>query len=144
MLCLKCPWKIPFLNLLMYLNCFHLLQNFQVDTNVYVCVCVCVRTQSCLALWNPINYRPQVPLSMGFPRQEFWSGLSFPPTGNLPHPGIEPVSPVAPALTGRFFINGPPGKPKLLFYLNKQNACDLFNMGLTHELGITLLLRFAW
>ena len=35
----------------------------------------------------------QVPLSMGFPRQEYWSGLPFPPPGDLPDPGIEPESP---------------------------------------------------
>ena len=40
----------------------------------------------------------QAPLSMGFPRQVYWSGLSFPPPGGLPDPGIKPVSPVASAL----------------------------------------------
>ena len=38
------------------------------------------------------------PLSMGFSRQAYWSGLSCPPPGNLSDPGIEPMSPVAPAL----------------------------------------------
>ena len=42
----------------------------------------------------------QAPLSMEFFRQEYWSGLPFPPPGDLPNPGIEPVS---PALAGRFF-----------------------------------------
>ena len=42
----------------------------------------------------------QAPLPMGFSRQEYWSGLPFPPPGDLPNPGIEPVSPV---LEGRFF-----------------------------------------
>ena len=41
---------------------------------------------------------PQAPLSMGFPRQEYWSGLPFPPPGDLPDPGIEPESPVSPAM----------------------------------------------
>ena len=50
----------------------------------------------------------QAPLSMGFPRQEYWSGLPFPPPGDLPDPGIEPVS---PALAGRFFTPEPPEKP---------------------------------
>ena len=45
----------------------------------------------------------QAPLSMGFPRQEYWSGLPFPPPGELPDPGIEPAVPVSPALTGGFF-----------------------------------------
>ena len=49
----------------------------------------------------------QAPLSMGFPRQEYWSGLPFPPSGDLPDPETEPVS---PALTGRFFTAKPLGK----------------------------------
>ena len=44
---------------------------------------------------------------MGFPRQDYWSGLPFPPPEDLPHPGIESMS---PALTGVFFITVPPGK----------------------------------
>ena len=50
----------------------------------------------------------QAPLSMGFPRQEYWSGLPFPPPGDLPHPGMEIVS---PALAGGFFTTEPSGKP---------------------------------
>ena len=46
----------------------------------------------------------QVPLSMGFSRQEYWSGLSYPPPGDLPEQGIEPVSLTSPALAGGFFI----------------------------------------
>ena len=49
----------------------------------------------------------QVPLSMGFPRQEYWSGLPFPPPGNLPNLGIEPAS---PALAGGFFTTEQSGK----------------------------------
>ena len=45
----------------------------------------------------------QAPLSMGFSRQEYWSALPFPPPGDLPDPGIIPVSPMSPALAGRFF-----------------------------------------
>ena len=45
---------------------------------------------------------------MIFPRQEYWSGLLFPSPGDLPDPGIEPVS---PALAGRFFTAEPLGKP---------------------------------
>ena len=50
----------------------------------------------------------QAPLSMGFSRQEYWSGLPFPSPGDLPDPGIKPMS---PALAGRFFTTAPPGKP---------------------------------
>ena len=52
----------------------------------------------------------QAPLSMGFPWQEYWHGLSFPSPGDLPNPGIEPISPV---LAGRFFTIEPPGSPLL-------------------------------
>ena len=40
---------------------------------------------------------------MGFPRQEYWSGLPFPPSGDLPYPGIKSTTPVSPALTAGFF-----------------------------------------
>ena len=49
-----------------------------------------------------------VPLSMGFPRQQYWSGLPFPPPGDLADLGILPMS---PALAGGFFIAEPPGMP---------------------------------
>ena len=42
---------------------------------------------------TPWTIARQAPLSMGFSRQEYWSGLPFPPPGDLPNPGIEPVSP---------------------------------------------------
>ena len=50
----------------------------------------------------------EAPPSMGFLRQEYWSGVPFPSAGDLPDPRIEPAS---PALAGRFFIAEPPGKP---------------------------------
>ena len=46
----------------------------------------------------------EAPLSTGFSRQEYYSGLSFPSPGDLPDPGIEPTSLVSPALAGEFFI----------------------------------------
>ena len=52
---------------------------------------------------------PQAPLSVGFPRQEYWSGLPFPPPEDLPNPGIKPASLASPALAGRFFTAAPPG-----------------------------------
>ena len=59
---------------------------------------------------TPWTIACQAPLSMGFSRQEYWSGLPFPAPGDLPNPGIEPTSPVSPALAGRFFTTEPPGK----------------------------------
>ena len=49
---------------------------------------------------TPFTVACQAPLSMGFPRQEYWSGVRFPSPGNLPDPGIEPES---PAVAGEFF-----------------------------------------
>ena len=53
----------------------------------------------------------QAPLSMGFPRQEYWRGLPFPTLGDLPNPEIEHASLASPALAGRFFTAEPPGRP---------------------------------
>ena len=65
----------------------------------------------CPTLVTPWTVACQVPLSMGFSRREYWSGLSCPPPGNLPHPGIAPFSPVAPALQANLFTTQLPGKP---------------------------------
>ena len=58
--------------------------------------------QLCLTLYDPWIVARQAPLSMGFSRQEYWGGLLCPPLGDLPHPGIKPVSLMSPALAGRF------------------------------------------
>ena len=68
--------------------------------------------KSCPTFATPWTIALQVPLSVGFSRQEYWSGLAFPSPGDLPDPGIEPVS---PALTGSFFTTEPPGKPTLKY-----------------------------
>ena len=56
---------------------------------------------------TPWTVAHQRSLSMGFPRQKYWSGLPFPSPGDLSNPGIKPVSPLSPALAGRFFITEP-------------------------------------
>ena len=53
-----------------------------------------------VTLWTTAG---QTPLSVGFSRQEYWSGLLFPPPGDLLDPGIKPSSLMSPALAGRFF-----------------------------------------
>ena len=60
---------------------------------------------------TPWTVACQAPLSVGFPRQEYWSGLLFPSPGDLPNPGIELA---CPALAGRFFTTEPPGKSHLI------------------------------
>ena len=59
---------------------------------------------SCVQLFTMLGTAVhQAPLSMGFSRQEDWSVLLCSPQGNLPDPGMEPVSPASPALAGMFF-----------------------------------------
>ena len=78
---------------------------------IQVVVSNCLVTKSCLALfWPSWTVAHQAPLSMGFPRHEYWSGYLFPSPGDLPDPGIKPMS---PALGGGFFITEPPGKPSI-------------------------------
>ena len=67
--------------------------------------------QSCATLCNLMDLACKAPLSMGFSRQEYWSGLKFPPAGALPNPGIKLMSPAAPALADGFFTTEPLGKP---------------------------------
>ena len=54
-------------------------------------------TQSCLTVATPWTVARQAPLSMGFSKQEYWSGLPFPSPGDLPDPGPEPASLASPA-----------------------------------------------
>ena len=88
--------------------------------SMFVLVTLCAPLQSCpaVALWTAAR---QAPLSMGFSRQEYWSGLPRPLPGDLPDPEIELTSPEASALAGRFFCffffftSEQPGKPCLLY-----------------------------
>ena len=58
------------------------------------------RVQLFATLWTVAC---QVPLTVGFSRQEYWSGFLCPPLGDLPDPGFEPTSLMSPALADRFF-----------------------------------------
>ena len=78
----------------------------QIDTCVSLHSCSVISDS--VTLWTIAH---QAPLSVELSRQEYWIGLSFPPLGDLPDLGIEPESPVVPALAGRFFTTEPPGKP---------------------------------
>ena len=69
-----------------------------------LCVSVCAQSLSYVCLFvAPWIVAPQVPLSMGFPRPEYWNGVPFPSPADLLDPGIEPVSLTSPALVGSFF-----------------------------------------
>ena len=72
--------------------------------------CYCLVAKLCPTLVNPWIVACQAPPSMGFPRQENWSGLPCPPPGAFPNPGIKPAFLASPALAGGFFTTEPPGK----------------------------------
>ena len=82
--------------------------------SIYKLRCLAARLAVPSSLWTPCTAAHQAPLSIGFFRQEYWSGLVFPRPGDLPDPGIELVSPTALAAAGRFFTTEPPGKPHIL------------------------------
>ena len=76
---------------------------------------------------------------MTFPRQEYWSGLLFPPPGGLPHPAVEAASPA-----GEFFTTEPPGKPLFiyLFILGCAGSSLLcVGFSLVAQVGATLNLQ---
>ena len=75
-------------------------------------MCCAKSLQSRPALCDPTDIACQAPLSMGFSRQEYWSGLSFPSPVDLPDPGLETVSLMSPALAGKFFTTSATGKPR--------------------------------
>ena len=82
-------------------------------TNYYLGSCGGLVIKSYSTLETPWTVACQAPLFMGFSRLEYWSGLPCPPPGDLPDPGIKPVSLPSPALAGRFFTAVPFGKLSL-------------------------------
>ena len=76
-------------------------------------MCVSAKSLSRVQLFvTPCTVAHLAPLSMGFSRQEYWSGLPCPPSGDLPDPEIKTVSLLSLALAGRFLLPEPPGKPR--------------------------------
>ena len=76
-----------------------------------VCKHVCSLAQLGVTLCSPMDCRPPGCSFNGILSQEYWSGLPFPPPGDLPYPVITLISPESPALAGRVFTTEPQGKP---------------------------------
>ena len=85
---------------------------------VYVCVCA----QSCPTLCNPMNSSTPSSSVHGIFQQEVWSGLPFPPPGDLPDPGMETES---PTLAGGFFITEPPWEPHFDITVSLNNKSSI-------------------
>ena len=83
--------------------------NHSIFLTLHVCVQSCFSHVQLFATLCTVAHK--VPLNMGFSRQEYWSGLSCPPPGDLPDPWIEPSSPVALALQAESFTSELPRKP---------------------------------
>ena len=92
---------------------------------MHVCVCVLSHVQLFVTPWTVAH---QAPLSVGFSRQEYWSGLPFPSPGDLPNPGIKSHV----SCIGRWIITEPPGRPnndiKLPKMLNMTNTSSVPSM----------------
>jgi len=111
----------------------------QAMTGSTVCVfCVCLVSSNSETPWTVCS----LPGSSvhGIPRQEYWSGLPFPPSGNLPDPGIEPASPVSRASAGEFFTTKLSGKPICILQSCKSMHRGIkspFNTDGTQESGFS-------
>ena len=84
---------------------------------------MCAQLLSHVQLFGtPWTVAHQAPLSMEFSRQEYWSGLPFPTSGDFPNPGIEPLPLVSPALAVRFFTTSTTWEAHRRFPI-KQDFC---------------------
>ena len=85
---------------------------------MYMCVCMCTCTSqfSHVQLFATLPIACRAPPSMGFSRQEYWSGLPLPPPGDLPAPGIKPMSVMSPALKGRFVTTNVSGEEVYIYF----------------------------
>ena len=123
--------QVPHQSLDFKCRCFHCLLTDH---------CYCWVAKSCLTLCNLVDCSPPDSLSIGFPKQEYCSGLPFPSPGDLPDPGIEPAS---SGLAGRFFLLSHQGSPLLtitLYYNGDQSA----KTGVTEPGAFLFYLPLPW
>jgi len=82
--------------------------SFQLKLLSLCCVYALIWVRFFMTPWTAAR---QTPLFLGFSRQEYWSGLAFPPPGDLPNLGMKSMALSSPALASRSFTTAPPGKP---------------------------------
>ena len=108
-------------------------------------LCECVLShfsdvQLILTVWTVVC---QAPLSMGFSRKEYWSGLPCPPSGDLSNPRIKPTALMSPALAGGFFPTRPSGKPGPFFTRLQSHYFFLYSFRPRGGNGFLLLLLIS-
>ena len=110
----------------------------RIQSSPFIPTCVWAQLLSCIwLLGTPWTVAHQAPLSMGFSRQEYWSGFPFPTSRDLLDPGMEPVSLPSPSLAGRF-TTVPPGKPIYIIPTlqgPKDQACPCLTPQQSHWLS---------
>lgn len=102
---IKLNTRLPYDSSIPIMGIYHRKMETYIHTKPCMLVFIvhaCSVAQSCLTLqsqsvWTVWTVARQAPLSLGFPRQEYWHGLPFPPPENLPHRGIKPASPALQA-----------------------------------------------
>ena len=107
--------------------------------------CVCVKLlQLCLTLCDPMDC--SLPGSMAISRHKYWSELSCPPPGNLPDPGIGPMSPAVPAFKVDSLPSQPPGKPLwyLLGFIKWFRVYKTFSYPLSLLTSLTIMGNRQW
>ena len=105
-------------------------------------MCSCSVAKSCLPLCNPMDCSPPGFSLHGIFQARILERVPFPLPGDLPDPGIEPVSPVSPELARRFFTTEQPGKPeRVCIFLFLQDIANLFTVHLFFPLESSVLFR---
>ena len=84
----------------------------------------CVCAQSCLTLCDLMDCNPPAALTVGFSRQESWNGLPFPPSGDHPDLGIEPMSPAVPGLPDLLLLGHLGSINSFKKYMPNYRRCD--------------------
>ena len=115
-------------------------------TQALVRACMLSRFGRVRLFVTPGTVAHQAPLSVGFSRQEYWSGLPCPPPGDLPDPGTEPMSSLAPALQVDSLLLSHWESPTLVHRLQQTAFADkrLFETSLLSITGLTLDFRLIF
>ena len=102
----------------------------------------CSFAQLCLTFAAQWTVAHQAPLPMGFPRQQYWTGLPFSHPGDFPHPGINSAFPASPAQAHGFFTTEPARKP-MLCGTSKKKKKDKANQNFTQLIFSVLFLLYV-